>query len=87
MVLFGLNVASFVSTGVYKSIWAFMVSQYWKTLIFGGYVYLALLAVETKIPKIRDREVQYTISNKWTHILSMLVFVSTDQKQLLNGRV
>ena len=51
--------------------------------IFGGYVYLFFLAVKAYIAKIRYETVKYsflfsyTISNKWTHTLSMLVSLSS----------
>ena len=34
-------------------------SSYYKTLIFGGYFYLALLSVKTKIAKLWDREIEF----------------------------
>ena len=52
-----------------------------KQLYLGGYVNLALLAVKTKSPKFETAkysfEFRYTISNKWTHTLSMMVSVSS----------
>ena len=57
--------------------------KYCKTFIFGGHFYFALFAVYRKITKYETRkyrfEYSYTISNKWTHILSMLVSVSINQ--------
>ena len=54
---------------------------YCKRLSFGGYFYLALLAVKTKIAEIWDLEVysfefNYTISNRCIH-LSILVSISS----------
>ena len=58
-------------------------------LIFGGYFYLELLRLKTKIPKYEaakyNFKFSYTISEKWKHTLSILVSVSS--KTRFNGRV
>ena len=44
--------------------------------IFGGYFHLALLAVKTTVKTGKySFKFRYTISNIWTHLLSMLVSV------------